>query len=85
MDDQSASRLAAYKAGRGAEYDDTTAARNEHASQRADGERGQPAPPVHSHSPLSDPVILANRREAAQKEKVAKSAIIRERGDGKQG
>jgi hypothetical protein len=84
MDDQSASRLAAYKAGRGAEYDDTMAARNQHASQLADGEHGQPAPPVHPHSPLSDPLVLANRRKAAQKEKVAESAIIKERGDAKQ-
>jgi putative FmdB family regulatory protein len=84
MDDQSASRLAAYKAGRGAEYDDTMAARNEHASQLADGEHGQPAPLVHPHSPLSDPLVLANRRKAAQKEKVAESAIIKERGDAKQ-
>jgi hypothetical protein len=28
MDDRSASRLAAYRSGRGAEYDDVTAARN---------------------------------------------------------
>jgi putative FmdB family regulatory protein len=76
MDDQSAARLAAYKAGRGAEYDDTVAARKEQASERGDSEGAKPAPPAHSHSPLSDPIVLANRRKAAQKEKVAESAAI---------
>jgi putative FmdB family regulatory protein len=76
MDNQSAARLAAYKAGRGAEYDDTIAARKELASQRRDAESGKPASPADSRSPLSDPVILANRKAAAQKEKVAESGTI---------
>jgi putative FmdB family regulatory protein len=76
MDDRSAARLAAYKAGRGAEYDDTIAARQELASQRGDGESAKPAHPSHSHSPLSDPVVLANRARAAQKEKLVQSAAI---------
>ena len=84
MDDQSAARLAAYKAGRGAEYDDTVAARKELALRHGDNESGEPAPPAHSHSPLSDPVILANRRKAAQQEKVAESATIRKSGDAKE-
>jgi putative FmdB family regulatory protein len=84
MDDQSASRLAAYKAGRGAEYDDTVAARHERASRHSDNESDAPVPPAHSHSPLSDPLVLANRRKAAQKEKVAESVAIRQqRAEGK--
>ncbi|MBV8358367.1 MAG: zinc ribbon domain-containing protein [Deltaproteobacteria bacterium] len=83
MDDKSAARLAAYKAGRGAEYDDTIAARKELALRHGDSESGGPAPPAHSHSPLSDPVILANRIKAAQKEKVNESATIRESRDSK--
>jgi putative FmdB family regulatory protein len=75
MDDRSAARLAAYKAGRGAEYDDTTASRKELASQR--GETGsKPGTAEQSHSPLSNPVVLAHRREAAQKQKIAESAKI---------
>jgi putative FmdB family regulatory protein len=84
MDDQSAARLAAYKAGRGAEYDDTVANRNEVAVQHADGASGRPDQTTHSHSPLSDPVVLANRRKAAQKEKIAESATLRESTDAKE-
>ena len=76
MDDQSAARLAAYKVGRGAEYDDTVAARAERATQR-----GEPPLPAHSHSPLADPAVFANRRAAAQKEKVAESAALRQSGE----
>jgi hypothetical protein len=72
MDDWSASRLAAYRTGRGAEYDDTVAARKELAQTRGD----QPSQSVDSHSLLSDPVVLARRRQAAQKEKLAVSAVI---------
>ena len=85
MDDKSAARLAAYKAGRGAEYDDMVAARKELASRHGDSESNGPAPPAHSHSPLSDPVILANRIKAAQKEKVAESAAITKSEDAKEG
>jgi putative FmdB family regulatory protein len=81
MDDQSAARLAAYKAGRGSEYDDTVAARKELSSQRADGESGNPASPTHSHSPLSDPVVLAHRQQAARQKKIAESATIRNSGE----
>jgi len=83
MDDKSAARLAAYKAGRGAEYDDTVAARKELALRHGDSESSEPATPAHSHSPLSDPVILANRRKAAQKEKIAESATLTKSGDAK--
>ena len=85
MDDKSAARLAAYKAGRGAEYDDTVAARKELTSRHGDSESGEPTPSVHSHSPLSDPVILANRIKAAQKEKAAESATITKSGNAKEG
>src|SRR6266446_1985253 len=37
MDDQAAARVAAYRAGRGAEYDDTVAVRKELASTQGDG------------------------------------------------
>ena len=84
MDDQSAARLAAYKAGRGAEYDDTIAARKELVSARGDGGAEQHAAPAHSHSPLSDPVVLANRIKAAQKEKVVESNTLKPGGDGKE-
>src|SRR5207237_3253819 len=52
MDNQSAARLAAYKVGRGAEYDDTIAARNELVSRNVESEGAEPVQPVHSHSPL---------------------------------
>ncbi len=77
MDDRSASRLAAYRSGRGAEYDDVTAAREELQKKRAE-------PPAkaghenHSHSPLADPAVFARRREAAaRKVKVAESKQIK--------
>jgi putative FmdB family regulatory protein len=84
MDDRSAARLAAYKAGRGAEYDDTVAAREELALQHGGSESRQHAPPADYHSPLSDPVTLANRRKAAQKEKVAESAVLTKGEDAKE-
>src|SRR5437868_4277281 len=74
MDDRAASRLAAYKAGRGAEFDDTIAARCEVAQAR--GEEVGTSSVQHSHSPLSDPAVFANRRKAAQ-EKVAESAALK--------
>jgi hypothetical protein len=66
-----------YKAGRGAEYDDTVASRKEAALQHGENDNTRPSPASHSHPPLSDPLIFANRRKAAQKEKVAESAAIR--------
>jgi putative FmdB family regulatory protein len=73
MDDHSASRIAAYRRGRGAEFDDTVAAREELQKKRAE-------PPAkggdesHSHSPLADPAVFARRREAAaRKVKIAES------------
>jgi putative FmdB family regulatory protein len=78
MDDRSASRLAAYRSGRGAEYDDVTAAREELRKKQAE-------PPAkaghesHSHSPLADPAVFARRREAAaRKVKISESKQIRQ-------
>ena len=57
--------------------DDRSAARDE-----AGKKRGEPAPAPnahgHDHSPLSDPVVFAHRREAAaRKAKVAESKDVR--------
>ncbi len=77
MDGPSNARYAAYLNGRGAEYDDTMAARAE-----AKKKRGEPDKPAakkphghhHDHSPLSDPGVYARRRAAAaRKEKPVSS------------
>jgi len=69
MDDRSASRFAAYKQGRGAEYDDTVAARAEKKRER--GIAAGPAPARHdhghAHSPLADPGVRARRAAAARR------------------
>jgi hypothetical protein len=80
MDDQAAARVAAYRAGRGAEYDDTVAVRKELASKQGDGGNDISQLARVSQSPLSDPAIFANRRKAAQKEKLAESAAITKEG-----
>ena len=73
MDDRSAARLAAYKHGRGAEYDDTMAARDETRKKRGEF-KPAPEPHGHNHSLLSDPVVFAHRRDAAaRKAKVAEA------------
>jgi putative FmdB family regulatory protein len=65
MDDRSAERLAAYKLGRGAEYDDKSA-----ASEELRKKRGLPAPPApdQSHSPVAQMVA---RKKAQQAKKAA--------------
>jgi hypothetical protein len=65
MDDRSASRLAAYKHGRGAEYDDTMAAREE--VKKKYGAAAKPSAQPHGHSPLADPAVFARRAAAARK------------------
>ncbi len=65
MDDRSASRLAAYKHGRGAEYDDTMAARDE--AKKKYGTAAKPSSHRHGHSPLADPAVFARRAAAARK------------------
>lgn len=74
MDDRSAARYAAYKHGRGAEYDDKMQA-HEEARRKRGAPSGAPANPhAHSHSPLADPVVYARRRDAAaRKAKAAES------------
>ena len=77
MDDHSASRVAAYRRGRGAEFDDTVAAREELQKKRAEpvAKAGHES---HSHSPLADPAVFARRREAAaRKVKIAESKQIK--------
>ena len=78
MDDHSASRIAAYRSGRGAEYDDTVAAREELQKKRAEpvAKTGHES---HSLSPLADPAVFARRRDAAaRKVKIAESKQIRQ-------
>ena len=65
MDDRSASRLAAYKHGRGAEYDDTMAVRA--GVKKKYGVTAKPGSHVHGHSPLADPTVVARRAAAARK------------------
>jgi len=64
MDERSSARYAAYLHGRGAEYDDTVAARAELANKH-----GTPADqaPARSHSPLTEPAVYARRRAAAKR------------------
>jgi hypothetical protein len=70
MDERSTARYAAHLHGRGAEYDDTVAARTETRKQRGEPE---PAATTHQHghthrqSPLADPAVYARRRAAAIK------------------
>lgn len=63
MDDRSAERFAAYKMGRGAEYDDKAAVREETRKQRG----LPPETPDNSHSPVAK--LLA--RKKAQEAKAA--------------
>jgi putative FmdB family regulatory protein len=65
MDDRSAARLAAYKHGRGAEYDDRIAARDE--AKKNYGVAEKPSSHSHGHSPLADRALFARRAAAARK------------------
>src|ERR1700682_280625 len=70
MDDRSAERFAAYKLGRGAEYDDKSAAREELRKQR-----GLPAPPAPDQ--INSPVArMVARKKADQAKKAAKNVKI---------
>jgi putative FmdB family regulatory protein len=67
MDDRSAERFAAYKLGRGAEYDDKSAAIEELRKRR-----GLPAPP--SPDQINSPVArMVARKKAEQAKKAAKN------------
>jgi putative FmdB family regulatory protein len=78
MDDRSAARLAAYKHGRGAEYDDTVAGREELQKKRGVPENKAVAHSRHD-SPLADAAVYASRKEAARKAKIAESKTITDR------
>lgn len=79
MDDRSAARFAAYKLGRGTEYDDKMAAREELHKKRGIPDQGSESHP-HQHSPLADPAVLSRRKAAAaRKTKIAESKAITDR------
>ena len=80
MDDRSAARFGAHKLGRGAEYDDKIAARQELRKQRGIPDESSGSQP-HEHSPLADPAVLARRKAAARKTKIAESKEIIGRRD----
>ncbi len=64
MDDRSAARYAAYKHGRGAEYDDKTQACEE-AKKKRDEPASKPAPAAHQHAHShSHSATLAAARKA---------------------
>jgi putative FmdB family regulatory protein len=76
MDEKSAARFAAYKHGRGAEYDDTVAAREERTKQLGLPQKA----PANDHStPLADPAVYARRAAAARKTKAAESKDLMSR------
>jgi len=78
MDDRSASRLAAYQRGRGAEYDDTVASREELRKKQTEPS-AKIGHETHLHSPLADPAVFARRRDAAaRKAKIAESNQIKQ-------
>jgi len=65
MDDPSAARYAAYKHGRGAEYDDKTLARAE-AKKRSAEPPSKPDAPSHQHAHSHSPLGAARKAKAAQ-------------------
>ncbi len=70
MDKPSSARYAAHMHGRGAEYDETVAARTDRRKQRGETtDKPATASHQHSHSPLSDPAVFARRRKAASNAK----------------
>jgi len=76
MDDRSAARYAAYKHGRGAEYDDKTQA-HEEAKKKRDEPPSKPAPGTHQHAhPHSH---AQSALAAARKAKVAESKPLKVR------
>lgn len=69
MDDPSAARYAAYKHGRGAEYDDKTQARAE-AKQKRGEPPSKPDAPAHQHAHSHSPLSAARKAKAAQAKEV---------------
>jgi putative FmdB family regulatory protein len=73
MDDRSAARYAAYKHGRGAEYDDKTQARDE-AKKKRDEPASKPAPAhQHAHSHSHSAALAAARKAKAAESKPLKA------------
>jgi putative FmdB family regulatory protein len=71
MDDRSAARYAAYKHGRGAEYDDKIHAREERKKKR-DEPPSKPAPPAHQHGHSHSAALAAARKAKAAESKPLK-------------
>jgi hypothetical protein len=72
MDDRSAARYAAYKHGRGAEYDDKTQAREE-AKKKRDEPPSKPAPAAHQHAHSHSAALAAARKAKAAESKPLKA------------
>ena len=72
MDDRSAARYAAYKHGRGAEYDDKTQARDE-AKKKRDEPPSKPAPAAHQHAHSHSALAAAARKAKAAESKPLKA------------
>jgi putative FmdB family regulatory protein len=71
MDDRSAARYAAYKHGRGAEYDDKIHAREE-AKKKRDEPPSKPAPAAHQHAHSHSAALAAARKAKAAESKPLK-------------
>ncbi len=72
MDDRSAARYAAYKHGRGAEYDDKTQAREE-AKKKRDEPPSKPSPAAHQHAHSHSALAAAARKAKAAESKPLKA------------
>jgi putative FmdB family regulatory protein len=72
MDDRSAARYAAYKHGRGAEYDDKIHAREE-AKKKRDEPPSKPAPAAHQHAHSHSAALAAARKAKAAESKPLKA------------
>lgn len=72
MDDRSAARYAAYKHGRGAEYDDKTQALEE-AKKKRDEPPSKPAPAAHQHAHSHSALAAAARKAKAAESKPLKA------------
>ena len=71
MDDRSAARYAAYKHGRGAEYDDKIHPREE-AKKKRDEPPSKPAPAAHQHAHSHSAALAAARKAKAAESKPLK-------------
>jgi hypothetical protein len=72
MDDRSAARYAAYKHGRGEEYDDKTQAREE-AKKKGDEPPSKPATTAHQHAHSHSALAAAARKAKAADSKPLKA------------